>query len=292
MNGQTAGRIIDASQGQALLFDANVSILFGDRATPERAALARSAGFDAIEMWWPFDRSVPGDAEVDRLVASVADEGLGLVLLNLDDGHGDAQEHGLLGVPGQTQRFRDNVDVAVGIAGRLGGRAFNALYGNVDPDVSTALQRDTAVENLVYATHEAATVGAQIVLEPLNPVDFPRYGLRRIEDAIELADRARSEANVNVGVLFDVYNVQRTQGDLLRRIEAYAARFGHVQIADVPQRLHPGTGEIAFGPVFEGLIRAGYQGFVGLEYRPSPNPDETFAWLPRKWRGSSRGEAK
>ncbi|MGA2513976.1 MAG: TIM barrel protein [Candidatus Limnocylindrales bacterium] len=288
MSRRAASEIITREQARALRFDANLSILFGDRPILERAALAGSAGFDAVEMWWPFSRSVPSDAEVDRLVASVANAGLSLVLLNLDGGSTEAGEHGLLSIPGQAPRFRDNVDVAVDIAGRLGGRVFNALYGNVNTDVPEALQRSTAEENLAYAARRAATVGARIVLEPLNPVDFPRYGLRTIEQAIELSDRVRSEADVAVDVLFDVYNVQRTQGDLLRRIAEHADRFGHVQIADVPARLHPGTGEIAFGPVFEGLTRAGYRGYVGLEYRPSLSPDDTFGWLPRAWRSSRR----
>ena len=292
MNQHPASEIIKSEQALALRFDANLSILFGDRPISERAALAGTAGFDAVEMWWPFIRSVPSDAEVDGLVASVAGEGLSLVLLNLDSGSPEAGEHGLLSVPRQTSRFCDNVDVAVDIVGRLGGRVLNALYGNVDIDVPEALQRSTAVENLVYAARRAATVGARVVLEPLNPVDFPRYGLRTIEEAIELSDRVRSEADVRVDVLFDVYNVQRTQGDLLRRIAEHVSRFGHVQIADVPDRQHPGTGEIAFGPVLEGLTRAGYRGYVGLEYRPSPNPDDTFAWLPREWRSSRRKESE
>ncbi len=263
----------------ALRLDANLSILFSDRPILERPALAVAAGFDAVEMWWPFDLSVPSAGEVDRLVTSVADEGLSLVLLNLDGGRAGVGEHGLLTAPEQRARFRDNVDVAVEIAGRLGGRVIKALYGNVSPDIPEAKRHETALENLAYAVPQAAAVGACVVLEPLNPFDFPRYGLRTIENAIALSDRARAEAGVVVEVLFDIYNVQRTQGDLIRRIEMHAHRFGHVQIADVPGRLRPGTGEIAFERVLGALDHAGYRGFVGLEYRPSPDPEDTFAWL-------------
>jgi hydroxypyruvate isomerase len=273
----------------ALQFDANLSILFGDRPTLERPALAVEAGFDAVEMWWPFEDSVPRGGEVDRLVSSIADEGLSLVLLNLCSGSLEAGEHGLLTVPDQRVQFRENVDAAIEITARLGGRVLNALYGNIGPGMPKAQRQATAVENLAYAAQRAATVGARVVLEPLNAIDFPRYGLRTIEDAVALADRARTEAGANVGVLFDTYNVQRTQGDLMRRIDAYAHRFGHVQIADVPDRLRPGTGEIAFDRVLGALECAGYRGFVGLEYRPSRDPDDTFAWLPRERRRSGTG---
>lgn len=274
-----------------LRFDANLSILFGDRPLLERPALAVKAGFDAVEMWWPFEGSVPSPAEVDRLVASIADEGLALVLLNLCSGRREAGEHGLLTLPDQRRRFRENVDAAIEITARLGGRVLNALYGNISRDVPKGQRQATAVENLAYAAQRAATVGARVVLEPLNAIDFPRYGLRTIEDAIVLANLARAETGVGVDVLFDVYNVQRTQGDLMRRIDAYADRFGHVQIADVPGRLRPGTGEIAFDSVLNALERAGYRGFVGLEYRPSRDPDDTFAWLPPDRRRSGAGKS-
>jgi hydroxypyruvate isomerase len=273
-----------------LRFDANLSILFGDRPLLERPALAVQAGFDAVEMWWPFQGSVPGPGEMDRLVASIADEGLSLVLLNLCSGSLEAGEHGLLALPDQRAQFRENVDAAVEITARLGGRVLNALYGNIGSGMPKAQRQATAVENLAYAAQRAATVGARVVLEPLNAIDFPHYGLRTIEDAIALAARARAEAGVDVDILFDVYNIQRTQGDLIRRIDAYAHRFGHVQIADVPDRLRPGTGEIAFDRVFGALECAGYRRFVGLEYRPSRDPDDTFAWLPRERRRSGAGK--
>jgi hydroxypyruvate isomerase len=269
-----------------LRFDANVSILFPDRPLLTRPESAAREGFDAIEMWWPFDRSVPAGGDVDQLVAAVRDAGVSLVLLNLDTGNPEAGEHGLLSLPDQRARFRDNVDAAMEIAGRLGGRVVNALYGNVRDDLPPAQARDTAVENLAYAATKAAGIGATVVLEALNPIDFPRYGLHRIEEAADLADRMPGAPASPVKLLFDVYNVQRSEGDLLRRIGAYASRFGHVQIADVPARLHPGTGEIAFERVLPALDQAGYDGFVGLEYRPSKDDIETFAWLPRGRRRS------
>jgi hydroxypyruvate isomerase len=273
----------DAGQ---LRFDANVSILFDDRPMLERPALAAAAGFDAIEMWWPFARGVPGTVEVDRLVASVADEGLALVMLNLYAGSSSTEEHGLLTLPGRQAEFRDNVDVAIEISSRLGGRVLNALYGNLVEDEPEAERMATAIENLAYVADRAAREGIGVVIEPLNALDFPRYGLRTIEEAAAVADRARTEAGAEIGILFDVYHTQRTEGDLARRIQGYADRFGHVQIADAPGRSRPGTGEIAFGFIFASLVSAGYRGFVGLEYRPSPDPEDTFAWLPPQRRRS------
>jgi hydroxypyruvate isomerase len=272
-------------------FDANLSILYGDRPLLDRPAAAAAAGFDAVEMWWPFADLVPAAADVDRLVESFGKAGVALVSMNLASGSVDAGQHGLLALPDERTRFRDHLDAAIAIAGRLGGRVLNALYGNPPEGIARGLLDDTAVENLAIAAQRAVGIGATIVLEALNPVDFPRYGLHRTGESLALADRVRAETGEDVAILFDIYNVQRSEGDLLARIAAHAGRFGHVQIADVPGRLRPGTGEVAFERVLPALEAAGYAGYVGLEYRPSPDPADTFAWLPverRRSRGTIR----
>ena len=269
-------------------FDANLSILFPGMALAEQLAGAAQAGFDAVEMWWPFAQDVPPAAEVEALVDSVSASGLALVALNMTTGDAAAGEHGLVCLPGQQPRFRENLDVTVAIAERLGTRVIHAPFGNPPPDASQDAVRQAVVENLAAAADHAARIGAQVVVEPLNPVDFPRFGLHGVEQAIEVSDLVKAESGVDVGILFDVYHIQRTEGDLIARIERYAHRFGHVQVADVPDRLHPGTGEVAFERVLPALERAGYGGYVGLEYRPSADPAETFAWLPvERRRGGS-----
>jgi hydroxypyruvate isomerase len=77
----------------------------------------------------------------------------------------------------------------------------------------------------------------------------------------------------------DVYHLQRSSGDLARTIETLGGRIGHYQIADVPDRHEPGTGEIAFPYVLETIDRTGYDGYVGLEYRPSGTTDDAFGWI-------------
>jgi hydroxypyruvate isomerase len=267
-------------------FDANISILFPDLPLLRRPAAAAAEGFDAIEAWWPFDREVPAAADVDRFAEAVGETGVRVVSLNFSTGDPAAGEHGLLSLPAERSRFRDNADAASEVARRVGATVLNAHYGNVGPGFVRSAGDDAAVESLAYAAARAGDAGASVVIEALNPADFPRYGLHRIEDAIALADRVLAETGATIGVLFDVYHVQRAQGDLLARIEAFAGRFGHVQVADAPSRHRPGTGEIAFERVLPALERAGYAGFVGLEYRPSLDPLDTFAWLPREQRAS------
>ena len=260
-------------------FDANLSILFPDVPLLGRPAAAAAVGFDAVEMWWPFEAPIPTPHEVDGIVEAFVAAGVRLVLLNLDLGDPAAGQHGLLCLSSERSRFIDNVDAAAEVVRRLGGTIVNSHFGNPPAGEAREALEETAIASLAIAAPRIAAAGALLVLEPLNPTDFPRYGLTRVEDAVMLARRATDAGGTPVRILFDIYHVQRAQGDLITRIRAHAADIGHVQVADAPDRGRPGTGEVAVSRVLAELERVGYEGFVGLEYRPSADLEDTFSWL-------------
>lgn len=71
--------------------------------------------------------------------------------------------------------------------------------------------------------------------------------------------------------------------DLSQVIKAYAAKTGHVQIADNPGRGAPGTGSLPLERLLDELTEAGYDGWVGLEYKPGDRPSaKAFGWLPAR----------
>jgi hydroxypyruvate isomerase len=226
---------------------------------------------------------VPTGGEVDGLVAAIEAAGLRLVLLNLWLGARQAGQHGLLADAQAEPRFLDNVDVVAAIVARLGGTIVNSHVGNVPEGVAPAELIDRAVLGLALAAPRIAAAGATLVVEALNPFDFPRYGLRTTADAVSLASRASEAAGTRVGVLFDAYHVQRTEGDLLAPLQAAGTSIAHVQVADVPGRGRPGSGTIDFEGFFGALGGSGYEGWIGLEHLPSADPADTFAWLAA-WR--------
>ena len=258
----------------------NCSILLTEHPLLQRPQAARDAGFEAIEFWWPFTESVPDDAEVDAFVGAVADAGVRLVALNFAGGDMAAGERGLLSDPGRRQEFRDNVDVAVGIAERLGTKAFNALYGKRVDGVPPEIHEENATANLAHAAQRAGTIGADILVEPLSGV--PGYPLRTAADVIAVLDRVGMPT---VRMLADLYHLTVNGDDLARVIEEYTERIGHVQIADAPGRGAPGTGGIDFHGHLTHLAARGYRGHVSLEYR-ADGPDP-FGWLPPARRGGS-----
>jgi hydroxypyruvate isomerase len=272
--------------------DVNLSMLFTELPLVERPAAAAAAGFTSVELWWPFAEPDPPDRELDALRRAIGDAGTQLVALNFDAGDMAAGERGLLSRPSGSARFRRNIEVAVGFAGSMGCQVLNALYGNAEPGVSAGSQRKLATENLVLAARAAARVGATVVIEALNSVENPRYPITSSRQALEYVDYLRVVHEVpNVAFLADLYHLARMGEALPPLIDLHAARFGHVQIADVPGRGQPGTGELDWPALLTQLTEHGYRGFVGLEYRPIGPSADSFAWLPLDQRSSLAREA-
>jgi hydroxypyruvate isomerase len=274
--------------GETLRYDVNLSILFTELPLLERPAAAAAAGFTAVELWWPFAEPDPPEHELDALRRALVDAGTELVGLNFDAGNMAAGDRGLLSRPDESARFRINIDAVVDFAGSLGCTTLNALYGNTEPGVSRAVQRELATENLVLAARAAARIGATVVIEALNSHENPRYPITSSRQALELVDYLRVVHQVgNVGFLADLYHLARMGESVQRLVEQHATRFGHVQIADVPGRGQPGTGELDWEAVLGALVRHGYRGYVGLEYKPVGPSADSFGWLPSENRAAA-----
>jgi hydroxypyruvate isomerase len=268
-------------------FDVNLSILFTELPLLERPGAARAAGFDAVECWWPFAVAVPPDPEVDAFVTAVQDAGVALVGLNFFAGDMPGGDRGLVSWPARAAEFRDNVEVTVEIGRRLGCRAFNALYGNRVEGATEAEQDDLATEQLALAAAAAGRVGGVVLVEAVSGA--PRYPLRTAADAVGVLDRVERETGAaNLRFLCDLYHLAVNGDDLDKAVERYSDRIGHVQIADVPGRNEPGTGSHDLDRLLGELAAAGYDGWVGLEYKPSGASADSFGWLPRERRAARR----
>ncbi len=269
----------------SLRYLANCSMLFTEHPLLERPRAAQAAGFDAIEFWWPWpDRPVPSDAEVDRFVVAVRDAGVQLVGLNFFAGDLAGPDCGVLSVPDRAGQFRDNIEVAVGIGEQLGVSAFNALFGNRVAGIAPETQDDLGREQLGLAAKEAERIGATVLVESVSgPKPYP---LRTAADAVAIVDAVRRDGHANVGFLCDLFHLANNGDDLDAAIAAYAGVTAHVQIADWPGRGEPGTGELDLDRLLGDLAGRGYDGWVGLEYKPTTSTDASLGWLPRARRST------
>ncbi|MEW2120797.1 TIM barrel protein [Streptomyces sp. NPDC005474] len=269
-------------------FNVNLSILFTELPLLERPAAARAAGFTAVELWWPWlDSPTPHRSELDSLRAAIRDAGVRLTGLNFYAGQLPGPDRGALSVPGEeSERFRANIEVAAGLAESLGCGALNALYGNRVDGVDAAEQDALALENLVSAARAADRIGAVLLVEALNKVESPRYPLVSAPAAVAVVDKVNEATGLgNARFLMDLYHLSMNGEDIPSVIDRFAAKTGHVQIADNPRRGAPGTGTLPLAAHLDQLREAGYDGRVGLEYKPGDRPSaEAFDWLPREAR--------
>ena len=266
-------------------YDANLSMLFTEVPLLQRPQAAADAGFDAIEFWWPFPSAVPSDPEVDAFVRAVQDAGVQLVGLNFFAGDMPGGDRGLMSWPARSAEFGDNIDVAIGIGERLGCTAFNALYGNRVDEATPQEQDELASANLALAAKAADRIGGTVLVEPVSGA--PRYPLRTAADVIAVLDRVEQQSGAtNVRFLCDLYHLDTNGDDVAAAIRQHAGRTGHVQIADSPGRHEPGTGKLDIAAHLAALTAAGYDGYVGLEYKPSGATVDGLGWLPAASRAS------
>lgn len=266
-------------------FNVNLSILFTELPLLERPAAAAASGFTAVELWWPWiDTPTPEQSELDALKRAIEAAGVQLTGLNFYAGELPGPDRGALSLPGEeSERFRANIDVAADFAGSLGTKALNALYGNRVDGVDPAEQDALALENLVLAAHAADRIGAVLLIEALNKPESPRYPLVSAPAAVGIVDKVNAASGLgNARFLMDLYHLSMNGEDLPAVIDEFTPKTGHVQIADNPGRGAPGTGTLPLEELLGRLAKAGYDGWVGLEYKPGDRPSsEAFDWLSR-----------
>jgi hydroxypyruvate isomerase len=259
-----------------LHFDLNLSILLKEYPFLERFDHAARLGFGAVEFWWPAGENL---AAVAR---RIRDAGLRVALFNLDTGDMPAGDRGLLNDPDRQGQFRANLPIALELAQQVGCTQLNALGGKRRAGEALEPQLERVRENLRWAAEQARPAGITILVEALNEWENGPYLFTNTRDTLALLD---SLGEPNVKYQYDVYHMQRMEGNIAATIRAQVERIAHIQIADSPGRNQPGTGELRFPYVFEAIVASGYRGAIGLEYHPLGPSETTFSWLPVDRRG-------
>lgn len=248
---------------------ANISYLFTEIDFLDRFAAAADAGFSAVEWHFPY-----GNDKHD-LAQRLADYGLSCVLFNLPPGDWRGGERGIACLPERVAEFEDGVGLAIDYAKALGCRRINCLAGVAPDGVDSNKLRDTFVSNLRYAAALTAEAGITLLIEPINNRDIPGFYLNYSKQALSIIGAVAAE---NLMLQYDVYHMRIMEGDLAVTIEASLDRIGHIQIADVPGRHEPGTGDIDYPALFDLIDRTGYTGWVGCEYIPATTTAEGLGW--------------
>lgn len=253
-------------------FAANLSMMFNEHPFLERFDAAAKAGFKGVEFLFPYEHPA---AEIRKRLDA---NGLTQALFNMPPGDWAKGERGLAGLPGRQQEFRDGVIKALDYAQALGCKHVHCMAGIPAKEVPWVTAGATYAANLAWAAERALAAGVKIVIEPINHRDMPGYLLHTQAQGAAIVEAIGTD---RLGLQFDVYHVQTTEGDITKRMEKYMPVIAHMQIADVPARNEPGTGEIGWTYVFKRMDELSYGGWVGCEYRPAGDTVTGLAWRER-----------
>ena len=251
-------------------FAANLSMLFTELPFLERFDAAARAGFKGVEYLFPyaFDKN--------ELAAALTRNGLVQVLHNLPAGNWEGGERGIACLPGREAEFREGVDRAIEYATALGCRQVNCLAGIAPAGADADQLRSVLVSNLRFAAGKLKEADIRLLVEPINTFDIPGFYLNRSAQAIELIREVGSD---QLFLQYDIYHAQRMEGELANTISKYLPQIAHMQLADNPGRNEPGSGEINYGWLFGFIDRAGYDGWIGCEYKPATETGAGLGWM-------------
>jgi hydroxypyruvate isomerase len=250
-------------------FAANLSMMFNEVPFLDRFAAAAAAGFRAVEFLFPYDHPA---AEIRRRLDG---EGLKQALFNAPPGDWAGGERGIAALPGRQREFREGVARALEYAAALDCPLVHVMAGIPPAGVAPATAAAIYATNLAWAAEQAQAAGKRLVIEPINHRDMPGYHLHTVEQGAAIVAAIGAE---RLGLQFDIYHCQISQGDVSRRLEALMPVIGHIQIADVPARNEPGTGELGWAFLFKRIDALGYAGWIGCEYRPAGETVAGLGW--------------
>lgn len=272
-------------------FAANLSWLYTDLPFTERFAAAARDGFKAVEILSPY--SWPAS----ELKALLTANDLQLVLINAPPGGTDAAsierawagpQKGTACLPGHEAEFSAGFALALDYARALACPRIHVMAGVLPEGVEREAAQATYVSNLRLAAAQAACVGIEVLIEPINTRDIPGYFLNRQDHAHEIVHQVGTPP---IKVQMDLYHCQIVEGDLAMKLRRYlpTGRIGHIQIAGAPQRQEPDVGEINYPYLLALLDELGYSGWVGCEYRPALGPQAGATSAGLGWLKALRG---
>ena len=251
-------------------FAANLTMLYNELGFLDRFDAAAAAGFRGVEFLFPY--AFPAAEIGERL----ARNRLSLVLHNLPAGNWDAGERGIACHPERVGEFQDGVGRAIAYAKALGVPKLNCLAGIAPKGVAPDAARQTFVANLAFAAAKLKAEGLRLLIEPINTFDIPGFFLSGTRRALDVIAATGAD---NLFVQYDIYHMQRMEGELANTIRTNLARIGHLQLADNPGRNEPGTGEINYPFLFRHIDALGYDGWIGCEYKPATTTTAGLSWL-------------
>lgn len=256
---------------------APIEVLFSELPFPQRVGAAKAAGFDFIELWtWDH-------LDLDEVAALTKAHGISVSAMSGDKDESLVAEEDR---SAYLARIARSLEAARKVSCPVLVLHSNALAAdghvmNHYTDRDDGEKYDTMLSMLKELAPMAEGAGITLVLEALNPhVEHRGNFLIHTEQSARLVEAVGSP---NVKLLYDVYHMQISEGNLCDTLTKYIEHVGYIHVADVPGRHEPGTGEINYHNVFAHLRKLNYGGTVGFELWPSAGTEQAVAAIASVW---------
>lgn len=224
----------------------------------DQIKFAHSVGFRAMEDNGMMDRTPAEQQKIGDTMAKLGME-MGVFVINFDNW--PLHISMTSGNKEWKEKFVTRCKMAVDVAKRCNAKYMTVVPGNYDHSLSLDFQLANVIDTLRRGTEILEKHNLVMVLEPLS--DTPELFLRRSDQSFALCKSVNSKS---CKILFDMYHMQRNQGDMIPNIDKAWDEIAYFQIGDNPGRNEPGTGEINYKNVFKHIYNKGYKGVLGMEH--------------------------
>jgi len=263
-------------------FAANLTMMYTEHSFLDRFAAAACDGFKAVEYLSPYEHPAA------MLAALLQQHGLRQVLINSPSGDWGNGERGIAALPGREQEFRDGFLRALEYANALQCPRVHSMAGIIPKGVERARAHGVYKANLSWGAEKARAAGIELLIEPIALRNIPGFFLNRQDEAHAIIAEIGAP---NLKILMDLFHCQVEEGDLAIKIRKYLAdpkqtQIGHFQIAGVPERHEPDTGEVRYEYLFDLIDELGYDGWIGCEYIPAGPTSAGLVWFS-KWKAAA-----
>lgn len=157
--------------------------------------------------------------------------------------------------------FLDGCKRAVEVAKRVNAKWMTVVPGGYDRNLPIGIQDANVIEALRRGAEILEPHGLTMVLEPLS--DSPDLYLQKSDQTYMICKAVNSPS---CKILFDIYHLQKTEGNIIRNIDLTWDEIAYFQIGDNPGRKEPTTGEINYKNIFKHIHSKGYHGVLGMEH--------------------------
>lgn len=246
-------------------------MLFTEHPLSERVAAARKAGFDAVEVQFPYELTC------EQWLQLLGENSVKMTLINLPAGDLMSGGEGLAAVPKRKAEFEEALQLGLKYAEALQVDAVNTLPGVCHDTNNRTLYRTTLLNNLSRAASQLEKIGVRATVEAINKHDMPGFIVSSLAEMQQILTDVNHR---NLFMQYDCYHMARMNEPLLEQLPRVIEQVGHIQFADCPGRGQPSSGQLDYPAIFRLIRELNYPYWLGAEYRPhNCDSNASLNWL-------------